>query len=71
MEPIDGIVRLHILIDRSSVEVFGNDGLVVFTERIFPADESLGLELFVDGAQVHLNALDVWTLDPAGFTISP
>ncbi|MCI0394055.1 MAG: GH32 C-terminal domain-containing protein, partial [Chloroflexi bacterium] len=62
--------RLHIFVDRSSVEVFGNDGQVVFTEQIFPADDSLGLELFVDGGQVQLNALDIYQLDPAAFFIS-
>ncbi|MCI0575753.1 MAG: glycoside hydrolase family 32 protein [Chloroflexi bacterium] len=70
MPAIEGIIRLHIFVDRSSVEVFGNDGQVVFTEQIFPADDSLGLELFVDGGQVQLNALDIYQLDPAAFFIS-
>lgn len=69
MEPVDGIVKLHILVDRSSVEVFGNDGLVVFTERIFPSSDSLGLELFLDGEQVNLNALDIWQLEPVTFLV--
>lgn len=68
MEPVDGKVRLHILVDRSSLEVFGNNGLIAMTEQIFPAGDSLGLELFVDGAQVRLNSLDVWQLDPGTFT---
>lgn len=70
MPAIEGVVRLHILVDRSSVEVFGNDGLVVFTERIFPAEDSVGLELFVDGKQVQLRALDIYRLEPAEFFIS-
>jgi sucrose-6-phosphate hydrolase SacC (GH32 family) len=71
MEPMDSLIRLHILVDRSSVEVFGNDGRVVFTTQVFPSSESLGIELFVDGKQIRLNALDIWTLNPARFTISP
>lgn len=72
MEPDEeGLIRLRILVDRALVEVFGDDGRVAITSQIFPSDESLGLELFVDGAQAHLNALDIWTLNPAGFTVSP
>jgi fructan beta-fructosidase len=70
MPPMDGIIRLHIFVDRSSVELFGNDGRVVFTEQIFPAAGSLGLELFVDGGQIQLNALDIYQLEPATFRIS-
>jgi sucrose-6-phosphate hydrolase SacC (GH32 family) len=70
MEPLDGLIRLHILVDRSSVEVFGNDGRVVFTEQIFPAGDSLGLELFLDGRQVTLNTLDIWQLEPATFRVA-
>jgi fructan beta-fructosidase len=70
MRPMNGIIRLHIFIDRSSVELFGNDGQVVFTEQIFPAADSLGLELFVDGGQIQLNTLDIYQLEPASFRIS-
>ena len=65
MRPVDGIVRLHIFVDRSSVELFGNDGHIVITDRIFPAPESSGVELFADDGQVSLEALDVYALDAA------
>jgi len=52
------------------VEVFGNDGRVVFTEQIFPGGDSLGLELFLDGQQVTLNTLDIWQLEPATFRVA-
>lgn len=68
MQPVEGRVRLHILVDRSSVEVFGNDGLVVMTEQIFPAGDSVGLELFADGGSVRLVALELIELRPATFS---
>ena len=34
--PTDGPVDLDIVVDRSSVEVFADQGAVVFTELIFP-----------------------------------
>lgn len=68
--PINDVIRLHIFVDSSSVEVFANDGLVVFSECIFPSEQSQGLELFAEGGEVMLNALDVYQLNPAKFSIS-
>ncbi len=61
------LIRLHIFVDSSSVEVFANDGLVTFTDCIFPGDQSRGLELFVEGRNVVLNSLDLFHLTPAKF----
>jgi fructan beta-fructosidase len=36
----DGKIRLHIFVDQSSVEVFGNDGVAVMTDCIFPSAQS-------------------------------
>ena len=35
----DGLSHLRIFIDRSSVEIFVNDGDAVFTTRAFPTDQ--------------------------------
>jgi fructan beta-fructosidase len=66
-KPIEGVIRLHIFVDRSSIEVFGNDGLVVFTDQIFPCSEITNLEIFADGGKVALNSLDIYELTPATF----
>ncbi|MBW5448214.1 glycoside hydrolase family 32 protein [Cohnella sp. CFH 77786] len=42
-------LQLRLLVDRSSVEVFANDGLAVITDLIFPSPSSLGLSLFCNG----------------------
>lgn len=65
MLPINGKVRLHIFIDRSSIEVFGNDGARAITERIFPDPHSRGLELYASGGESACAALDVWQLKSA------
>jgi fructan beta-fructosidase len=67
LDPIDNRIRLHIFVDTSSVEVFANDGLITFSECIFPAEHSQGLELFVEGGNVELCSLDVFQLKPATF----
>jgi fructan beta-fructosidase len=69
LEPIDDVVRLHIFVDRSSVEVFGNDGRVVMTDQIFPALDSQGLEVFVENGQVLLRSLDIYSLHAAQFQV--
>lgn len=63
MFPEDGLIRLHIFVDRSSLEVFGHNGLISFTERIFPSEESVDIELFVDGGQVNLETLQIYSLE--------
>jgi fructan beta-fructosidase len=56
----NGKVTLRVLIDESSVEVFGNDRTVI-SSLFFPRGER-GLEFFVDSGVIILNTLDVWTL---------
>ena len=53
--------------DSTSVEVFANDGLVTFTECIFPDRQSQGLVLFAEGGNVILASLDIYHLNPATF----
>lgn len=70
LSPIDHVIRLQIFVDSISAEVFANDGLVVFSECIFPHEESQGLELFVEGGTVVLNSLDIYPLNPATFQMA-
>ena len=57
------ILKLHIFVDRSSIEVFANNGERVITDRIFPNFESDEIELFGDfGNDVPIQSLDIWKL---------
>ena len=67
LTPINHVIRLHIFVDSSSVEVFANNGLVVLTDCIFPSPQSNGLELFAEDGQVIVNSLDVYQLNSAEF----
>jgi fructan beta-fructosidase len=62
MEPEDGRIRIHLLIDRCSIELFGNNGLVCFSELIFPGDDCLGIELYSQGGPVVVRELVVYEL---------
>jgi levanase len=55
----DGKVRLHILVDWSSVEVFADHGQRVITDQIFPSPASDGLQLFANGAGATIDSLAV------------
>ena len=57
-------VKLRVLVDACSVEVFGDDGMVVLTSLIFPQPESDGLELYAAGGRVNLVSVDVYWLAP-------
>jgi len=56
-----GRVRLHILVDWSSVEVFTDRGRITITDQIFPDPTSDGLAVFASGGTARLH-LHVWHL---------
>ncbi|MGP4061163.1 glycoside hydrolase family 32 protein [Halobacillus sp. H74] len=56
-------VKMHIFIDRSSIEVFGNNGETVITDQIFPDPSSQGLEVYSNSGDVTLKSLDIYPLD--------
>jgi levanase len=59
LEPRNGKVRIKVLLDWSSVEVFGGDGEAVITDLIFPDPDSDGVELFAEGGSARLEKLEV------------
>jgi fructan beta-fructosidase len=58
----NGRVKLHIFVDWSSVEVFGDAGQVSITDQIFPMASSDGLALFANGGNARLVSLQIWPL---------
>ncbi len=67
MSPKNNRVKMRILVDRSSVEVFGNDGEAVITDQLFPDPADIGLELYSIGGNVTLESLTVYQLNGASF----
>jgi fructan beta-fructosidase len=67
LAPLQGRVALRLLVDISSIEVFGNDGEVVVTSLIFPdaAGADLDLEVYAVNGTVRLVSLDVYHLNPS------
>lgn len=59
----EGRVRLHVFVDRCSVEVFGGVGQAVLTDLIFPSPDSTGLEVYSTAGEARLERLDIWQLE--------
>jgi fructan beta-fructosidase len=57
-----GMVTLRVLVDRSSVEVFANDGRVTITDQIFPDRSSQAVQVFSDGGRAQLQNITIWKL---------
>nr|WP_100407052.1 glycoside hydrolase family 32 protein [Bacillus solitudinis] len=58
----NGTVKMHIFVDRSAVEVFGNNGETVITDQIFPDPLSKELELYSKDGKVTLKSLEIYPL---------
>jgi fructan beta-fructosidase len=57
-----GRIQLRILVDRSSIEVFANDGRLAMTNLIFPSSANRSLELYAVGGDVTLASLALYRL---------
>ncbi|SHR25143.1 Levanase precursor [Mycobacteroides abscessus subsp. abscessus] len=64
----DGILQVKLLVDRSSVEVFAEEGTAVFTNQIFPSETSKKIELYAKDGEVSLRSLSFYPLKEASFT---
>ncbi|MCD5322130.1 MULTISPECIES: glycoside hydrolase family 32 protein [Pontibacillus] len=63
MEAMNGYtIKLHIYVDESSVEVFGNNGQKVLTNQIFPTEGSDGLSIYSYGGTVKIESLEVYDM---------
>ena len=58
----DGRVRLTVIVDRSSVEVFCGSGEQVITDQVFPSDDSTRVALFAEGGRAAVVDLTVTRL---------
>ncbi len=59
LAPESGKVSLQILVDRGSIEVFGNNGRVAISHGVIPAEGNRSLSVSVAGATTRIRALEV------------
>jgi sucrose-6-phosphate hydrolase SacC (GH32 family) len=65
LAPDHGRIKLHLLVDRTSVEVFGNDGLLSMTSCFLPEAENKNLGIFSIGGTARIASLKVYPLRSA------
>ena len=58
----DGYIKFQVFVDKSSVEVFVNDGKLVFTSLIFPDPDNRAIELFSENGPTTLRSLTAWPM---------
>ncbi|MBI4327096.1 MAG: GH32 C-terminal domain-containing protein [Chloroflexi bacterium] len=65
LPPVAGKVRLQILVDRTSLEIFGTDGLVYMPMRFQSKTDDKSPALFARGGPVRIASLQVFELNSA------
>ncbi|WP_075181064.1 glycoside hydrolase family 32 protein [Pantoea sp. 1.19] len=60
--PPDETLRLQIFLDRSSLEVFINEGTACLTSRLWPSAPIATLSLFAEDGDARFSALQGWPL---------
>jgi fructan beta-fructosidase len=65
LKPHDGRVRLHILVDRGSLEIFANSGRVALSVGVIPPDDNRSIMLMARGGPVQVRTLDAHELKSA------
>jgi fructan beta-fructosidase len=63
VSPKNGILKLQLLVDKSVVEIFANDGQQVMTDLVFPTKHDGELSFFGDGKS-RLKSLKIWNVNP-------
>ena len=55
-------LRLNILVDRSSIELFADDGSVTMTNLVFPPANAKGMNFYAKGGAPASSSAEIWTL---------
>ena len=62
LEPTAGKIRLQVLVDRSSLEIFSGDGRINMAYCISPLAENKSLAVFTQGGPATVRSLEAWEL---------
>jgi sucrose-6-phosphate hydrolase SacC (GH32 family) len=65
LRPVSNRVKLRLLVDRTSVEIFGNDGQVTMSSCFLPSPDDRSLAFYAIGGAAKINLLRVTELKPA------
>ena len=65
LSPVDGAIQLELLVDRTSIEIFANDGEVYMPMGIIPLESNKALRILAEGGPVKIESLEIHHLKSA------
>jgi fructan beta-fructosidase len=65
LEPVDGKIELQLLVDRSSIEIFANQGEVGISSCFSPVQGEEELLLYTQGGELYMESLEAYNLKSA------
>jgi len=65
LSPVDGVIRLELLVDRTSIEIFANEGEVYMPMAVIPPADNQSTRILVEGGPVKLETLEIHPLKSA------
>jgi fructan beta-fructosidase len=63
--PADGKIHLRLLVDRTSIDIFGDHGRLYMPMGVIVPPDNLSLEVFAKGGSARIQALQVYELKSA------
>ena len=60
LEPKRGRIDLTILVDRTSIEIFGNNGRIYMPMRVYPDQDNKTLEVYSEGGTTKISHLRIY-----------
>ena len=63
----DNKLVLEILVDRSSIEIFANNGDKVISKCFTPDEESIGYEIFTNGGELLIDQMDIYDMNSSWY----
>ena len=62
LQPKRGRISLTILVDRTSFEIFGNNGRIYMPMRVYPDPDRKTLEVYSEGGETRMDYLRIYEL---------
>jgi len=58
----DGLLKIHLFVDISAIEIFVNDGVSVISGNIYPSSDSRNAWLYVKDGSAKIKEMNTWGL---------
>ncbi|MEI8042689.1 MAG: glycoside hydrolase family 32 protein [Verrucomicrobiota bacterium] len=65
LKPVDGKVRLRLMLDRTSIDIFGNDGRLYMPMGMLMPEDNHSVEVYAKGGSAKISSLEVHELKSA------